>query len=65
MNRSVLFLIVAGFVTFGAGAWVAASGERSVGIALMAAGLAFQVLSLARMRRARLSQKAGQMGDAS
>jgi hypothetical protein len=57
MHKSVLILIVAGFVCFGAGAYLSATGERPIGIALMAAGLAFQVLSLARMRRMRLSQK--------
>ena len=53
MNGATLLLILAGFVAFGAGAWLSATGDRTVGIVLMAAGLAFQVLSLARLKRSK------------
>ena len=52
MNGGVLTLMIAGLVGFGAGAYLAATGERPVGIALMAMGLIFQVLSLRQLRAA-------------
>ena len=50
MNGGVLALMIAGLVGFGAGAYLAATGERPVGIALMAMGLMFQVLTLRQLR---------------
>ena len=53
MNGGVLALMIAGLVGFGAGAYLAATGERPVGIALMAMGLMFQVLTLRQLRAAK------------
>ena len=44
-------LYLAGLVGFGTGAYLSATGERTIGIVLMAGGLAFQVLALLRMRK--------------
>ena len=53
MNGGILALMIAGLVGFGAGAYLAATGERPVGIALMAMGLMFQVLTLRQLRAAK------------
>ena len=53
MNGGVLALMIAGFVGFGAGAYLAATGERPLGISLMAMGLMFQVLTLRQLRAAK------------
>ncbi len=42
--------MIAGLVGFGAGAYLAATGSREVGIVLMGGGLIFQVLTLRRLR---------------
>ena len=60
MNGGVLALMIAGLVGFGAGAWLAATGDRQVGIVLMGAGLVFQVLTLRQLKLA----KKRDMGDA-
>ncbi len=59
MNGGIIALMIAGLVGFGAGAYLSATGERGVGIALMAMGLIFQVLTL---RQLKLAKKDG--GDA-
>ena len=53
MNGGTLALMIAGFVGFGAGAWLAATGERPLGIVLMGTGLMFQVLTLMQLKRGR------------
>ena len=53
MNGGVLALMIAGLVGFLAGAYLAATGERPVGIALMGMGLIFQVLTLRQLRAIR------------
>ena len=53
MNGGTLAFMIAGLVGFGAGAYLAATGERPVGIALMAMGLIFQVLTLRQLRAAK------------
>lgn len=53
MNGAVLALMIAGFVGFGAGAYLAAAGSREVGIILMGGGLLFQVLTLRQLRAAK------------
>ena len=50
MNGGILALMIAGLVGFLAGAYLAATGERTVGIALMAMGLMFQVLTLRQLK---------------
>ena len=53
MNGGTLALMMAGFIGFGAGAWLAATGERPLGISLMAMGLIFQVLTLRQLKSAK------------
>ncbi|MDJ0642055.1 MAG: hypothetical protein QNJ15_04495 [Erythrobacter sp.] len=50
MNGGILALMIAGLVGFLAGAYLAATGERPVGIALMGLGLIFQVLTLRQLK---------------
>ncbi len=57
MNRAVLALMIAGFLAFGAGAWVAATSSREIGIGLMGAGLLFQVLTLRQLRQIRKTEE--------
>ena len=53
MNGGLLALMIAGLVCFGAGAYLAATGERPLGISLMAMGLIFQVLTLRQLKMAK------------
>ncbi|GMN01374.1 hypothetical protein [Erythrobacter sp. MTPC3] len=53
MNGAVIALAMAGLVGFFAGAYLAATGERPVGIALMGMGLIFQVLCLRQLKMAK------------
>ena len=53
MNVGILALMVAGLVGFCAGAYIAATGERTLGVALMGMGLVFQALTLRQLRIAR------------
>ena len=43
-------------VGFDDGAWLAATGSREIGIAMMAVGLLFQVLTLRQLKTARKGQ---------
>ncbi len=61
MNGGVLALMIAGFLSFGAGAYLASSGDRTLGIILMANGLIFQVLTLRQMKLAK-QKDAGDAG---
>ena len=56
MNRTTFLLMIAGFGAFGLGAWLAAAGGREMGIAMMAVGLLFQVLTLRQLKTARKGQ---------
>ena len=60
MNGGTLALIMAGFIAFGVGAYLAATGERGLGIPFMGVGLIFQVLSLRQIRLAKNKEQ----GDA-
>ena len=60
MNGGTIALMIAGLVGFAAGAWIAATGNREVGIILMAGSLAFQMLTLMRLKRAK---KRGELGE--
>ena len=53
MNGGILALMFGGLIGFGAGAYLAATGERPLGIALMAMGLMFQVLTLRQLKLAK------------
>jgi len=53
MNGGTIALMIAGLVGFLAGAYLAATGERTTGIFLMAMGLVFQGVTLARLRAAK------------
>ena len=50
MNGGTLALMIAGLGGFLAGAYLASTGERPVGIALMGMGLIFQVLTLRQLK---------------
>ncbi len=50
MNGAVLALAIAGVVSFFAGAYLAATDNRTLGIVLMANGLLFQVLCLRQLK---------------
>ena len=50
MNGGVLALMIAGLLGFGIGAYLAATGERPLGISLMAMGLMFQALTLRQIK---------------
>ena len=56
MNGGTLALMIAGLVGFGVGAYLAATGERPLGISMMAMGLIFQVLTLRQLRAAKKDQ---------
>ncbi|MEL6486815.1 MAG: hypothetical protein AAFQ13_06695 [Pseudomonadota bacterium] len=60
MNGGTLALGFAGLLGFCAGAYIAATGERGLGVALMGMGLIFQALTLRQLRIA----KAKDTGDA-
>lgn len=53
MNGGTLALMIAGLVGFLAGAYLAATGNRTTGIALMSMGLIFQVLTLRQLKLAK------------
>ncbi|TRD12541.1 hypothetical protein FGU71_12155 [Erythrobacter insulae] len=53
MNGGVLALAIAGLFGFFAGAYLAATGERAIGIMLMGMGLLLQVLTLRQMKLAK------------
>ena len=53
MNGGTIALVFAGLVGFGSGAYIASTGERPLGISMMAMGLIFQVLALRQLRIAK------------
>ncbi|MEM6476710.1 MAG: hypothetical protein AAF687_11135 [Pseudomonadota bacterium] len=53
MNGGTLALMIAGLVSFLAGAYLAADDNRMLGIVLMANGLLFQVLTLRQLKMAK------------
>lgn len=50
MNGGILALILAGFIGFGFGAYLAATGEHTMGVVLMGMGLIFQILALRHIK---------------
>ena len=64
MNGGTLALLIAGLLCFGAGAYLAATDNRTTGIALMSMGLIFQVLTLRQLKLARTGQARKDNGDA-
>ncbi|MEM7688237.1 MAG: hypothetical protein AAF291_04380 [Pseudomonadota bacterium] len=56
MNGATLALMMAGLIAFGVGAYVAATGQRTLGIAFMGMGLVFQALTLRQLKMARLAR---------
>ena len=55
MNGGFLALAIAGLVGFLAGAYLAATGERTLGITFMGMGLMFQALTLRHLKKAKTS----------
>jgi len=51
VSTGTLVMMVAGLAAFAAGAILAATGDRTLGIALMVAGLILQVLTLLRLKK--------------
>ena len=64
MNGGTLALMIAGLVGFLAGAYLAADGNRAVGIALMSMGLIFQVLTLRQLKMAKRPMQNEEPNDA-
>lgn len=56
MNGATIAWMMAGLIVFGVGAYLAATGERAIGIAFMGMGLVFQVLTLRQLKMARLAR---------
>ncbi|NMW31508.1 hypothetical protein HKD42_05500 [Altererythrobacter sp. RZ02] len=50
MNGGLLALIFAGLASFLIGAYLASTGDRESGIAMMGVGLLFQVLALRQIK---------------
>ncbi len=61
MGIRTLLYAVCGLASFLIGASVAATGDRTMGIALMAIGLFFQVLALRSLRMAKARNAPGDM----
>ncbi|MEM9311265.1 MAG: hypothetical protein AAGA34_07435 [Pseudomonadota bacterium] len=57
MNGGVLALAFAGLLGFCAGAYLAAQGDRALGVALMGMGLVFQALCLRQLRMAKVKDQ--------
>ncbi|MBV7266975.1 hypothetical protein [Erythrobacter ani] len=57
MNGGTIILALAGLFSFFAGAYIAATGDRALGIALMAMGLIFQMMCLRHLKQARLKDQ--------
>ncbi|MEM6856341.1 MAG: hypothetical protein AAF559_00595 [Pseudomonadota bacterium] len=55
MNGGFLALAIAGLIGFLAGAYLASTGERMLGITFMGFGLMFQALTLRHMKMAKKS----------
>jgi Zn-dependent membrane protease YugP len=53
MNGVTLLFAILGLTGFAAGAVLSATGQMNMGVALMGLGLAFQVISLVRIKRAK------------
>ncbi|MEM6586676.1 MAG: hypothetical protein AAF692_13070 [Pseudomonadota bacterium] len=53
MNGATIALMMAGLIAFAAGAYIAATGQRPLGITFMGMGLMFQALTLRQLRMAR------------
>ncbi|MEM6494090.1 MAG: hypothetical protein AAF650_06885 [Pseudomonadota bacterium] len=53
MNGGSLALAFAGLFGFCSGAYIAANGDRALGVALMGMGLIFQALCLRQLRMAK------------
>ncbi|MEM7664388.1 MAG: hypothetical protein AAF250_00895 [Pseudomonadota bacterium] len=56
MNGGTLVLAFVGLAGFFAGVYLSATGERTLGIALMGVGLLFQMLTLRQLKRAKKSE---------
>lgn len=50
MDGGVIVLAMGGLINFGVGAYFSATGEMTMGVVFMGAGLALQVLSLVRIK---------------
>jgi Zn-dependent membrane protease YugP len=57
MNSLTLAFVVLGLTGFALGAVLCATGKMEMGVILMGLGLAFQVISLVRLKRAKQQGK--------
>ena len=55
MNPVTLALAILGLTGFALGAVLSATGQLEMGVILMGLGLVFQVISLARLKRAKVT----------
>ena len=60
MNGATIALAFAGLLGFLAGAYIASTGERTLGVALMGMGLVFQALCLRQLRIAKAADQANE-----
>ncbi len=64
MNGGTIALMIAGLVSFLAGAYLATDGNRTTGIVLMANGLIFQALTLRQLKAAQKPKNKEDKSDA-
>ena len=62
MNGSTIALMIAGLVGFLGGAYLAAEGNRTTGIAMMSMGLIFQELTLRQLKAIKKNKDNGDAG---
>ncbi|MBI1401762.1 MAG: hypothetical protein GC147_00930 [Porphyrobacter sp.] len=62
MNPLTLLVAILGLTGFAAGAFFSATGKLEMGVVLMGMGLVFQVISLARLKRAKQKESSNARG---
>ena len=63
MNGGILALAFAGLLAFCVGAYIVATGERTLGVTFMGFGLMFQALCLRQLRMAKAADQAEEGSD--
>ncbi|MEO1730710.1 MAG: hypothetical protein AAFR64_08230 [Pseudomonadota bacterium] len=63
MNGGTIAFAFAGLIAFCVGAYIAATGERALGVTFMGLGLVFQALCLRQLRMAKAADQANEGSD--